>query len=481
MSVPYDSEEFVNARVRQSAFEGSVTNYRMEQKGLVAGDSDVLAAGELKLLWQRSHHAVRNNGWAKTAKRKNLINLAAITVKWKDSKGSVNKKMQTLWDEFAKDPNLDGYGTLDNTQEAWNGAMFESGEAFCRMLIKKREGFTIPLVLQNIEAEYLDPMFQNKDPMTTRNGIKFKDSKPVIYYFSKRSPGFNRFALETLEKVEVPANEVLHIFIRDRPGQWRGVPTLAPILLPLYELDDLTDATVAKQKAAQAISWVIRNTNPSSAMAVGSALNSVDPNDIDKSTGKRRVVSQASGGGVQYLNKGEDIAFYQGTDIGANLPELIKAELHKIAQTAGLSYEVLTGDLTGISFSALQQVAIDMKTQAEFMYKFYIINLGLAPLCKRFQELAIIYGNKSFANLIPTFQYPRKYGVNDLKDAQADLLEVQSGFATWESKLEERNLTVEEITEDKKRQKEAGVSFEPIVKDTKQSTNIKPNPNSSGM
>jgi lambda family phage portal protein len=481
MSVPYDSEEFYNARVRQQAFEGAVTNYRMEQKGLVAGDADVLAARELQLLWQRSHHAVRNNGWAKTAKRKNLINLNSINVKWKDDKGKVNKKMQAIWDEFAKDPNLDGYGTLDNTQEAWNGAMFESGEALCRMIIKKRDGFTVPLVLQNIESEYLDPIFQNKDPLTTRNSIKFVDSKPSIYYFSKRNPGFTQFSAMSMEKVEVAAEEVLHIFIRDRPGQWRGVPTLAPILLPLYELDDLTDATVAKQKAAQAISWVIRNTNPSSAMAVGSALNTVDPNDIDKSTGKRRVVSQASGGGVQYLNKGEDIAFYQGTDIGANLPELIKAELHKIAQTAGLSYEVLTGDLTGISFSALQQVAIDMKTQAEFMYKFYIINLGLAPLCKRFQELAVIYGSKNFANLTPTFQYPRKYGVNDLKDAQADLLEVQSGFATWESKLEERNLTVEEITEDKKRQSEAGVSFEPSVPTSSQSKNVKPNSNSAGM
>jgi len=160
------------------------------------------------------------------------------------------------------------------------------------------------------------------------------------------------------------------------------------------------------------------------------------------------------------------------------LPELIKAELHKIAQTSGLSYEVLTGDLTGISFSALQQVAIDMKTQAEFMYKFYIINLGLAPLCKRFQELAVIYGSKSLGSLVPTFQYPRKYGVNDLKDAQADLLEVQSGFATWESKLEERNLTVEEIVEDKKLQAASGISFEPVVKNESNSKKVEANTNS---
>ena len=480
---PYDSEEFSNARVRQQAYEGAVTNYRLEQRGLLSGDADLLATRELQLLWSRSHHAIRNNGWAKVAKTKNLINLGAITVKWKDDKGKVNKKMQQLWDEFAANPNLDGYGTLDNTQEAWNGAMFESGEALCRLLVKKRPGFTIPLVLQNLEAEYLCPTFTNGNPLTTRNSIEFLDSKPKTYFFSKRNPGFNQFNTLSIEKIPVPAEDVLHVFVRDRPGQWRGVPTLAPILLPLYELDDLTDATVAKQKAAQAISWIIRNTNPSAAMAVGSALSVNDPNDIDKATGKKRVVSQASGGGVQYLNKGEDIAFYQGTDIGANLPELIKAELHKIAQASGLSYEVLTGDLTGISFSALQQVAIDMKTKAEFMYKFYIINLGLAPLCKRFQELAIIYGSKNFSTLTPTFQYPRRYGVNDLKDAQADLLEVQSGFATWESKLEERNLTKEEVVEDRKAQQEAGISFEPLGQNQQGSSSastIKPKSTTKG-
>jgi len=271
MTTPYDAEEFSYNRVKQTAFEGAATNYRLEQRGLLTGEADTLASRELINLWQRSHHALRNNGWAKTAKRKNLINLGSITVKWKDSKGKVNKTMQQYWDEFAKNPNLDGYGTLDNTQEAWNGSMFECGEAFCRMLVKKRTGFTIPLVLQNIEAEYLNPMYQHTDPLTTRNGIKFEDSKPVIYYFSKRKPSFMSVSIIGDEKVPVPADEVLHLFIRDRPGQWRGIPALAPILLPLYELDDLTDATVAKQKAAQAISWVIRNTNPSAAMSVGSA------------------------------------------------------------------------------------------------------------------------------------------------------------------------------------------------------------------
>lgn len=480
-----DNEEFMFSRIRQSAFDGAVSNYRLEQKGLVNGEADKLAERELKLLWQRSHHAVRNNGYAKSAKTNFIQSIAGITVKWKDDKGKINKAMQAEWDKFWANPNLDGYGNGVNTQEGWLAGLFETGEAFCRMLIQKRSDSAIPLVLQNIEAEYLDPNFNNGTPEKTRNSITFDDSnvKPAIYHFSKRL----NFILDQInypaEKVDVPADEILHIFMRERANQWRGIPMLASILLPLYELDDLTDATIAKQKAAQAISWIVKNTNPTSAVAIGSATLSLDVNDKDEK-GNRRVITQASGGGVQYLNKGEDVAFYQGTDIGPNLPELIKAELHKIAQALGLTYVSLTGDYDALSFSALQQAAIEMRVRSEYISRLYIINLGLLPLCNKFQELASLYVSSRFSKLKPVFQMPRKHGVNDLKDAQADLLEWQNYMTTTDRILEERDLSIEEVEADIALRKQLGIWVDPnkpVAANMAQTKNTQANSNSRGQ
>ena len=479
------NDEFVYQRIRQNAYDGSVSNYRLEQKGLISGEADKLAERELKLLWQRSHHAVRNNGYAKAAKTNFVQSIAGISVKWQDEKGKVNKAMQAEWDKFISNPNLDGYGNFNNTQEGWIASLFESGEAFCRMLIKKRADSAIPLVLQNIEAEYLNPQFNNGTPEKTRNGITFDPSgiKPSIYHFNKRL----NFVLDSLnypaETVNIPADEIIHIFMRERANQWRGVPLLSSVLLPLYELDDLTDATIAKQKAAQAISWIVKNTNPSSAVAIGSATLSLDINDTDEQ-GNRRVITQASGGGVQYLNKGEDVAFYQGTDIGPNLPEMIKAELHKIAQALGLTYVALTGDYDSLSFSALQQAAIEMRVRSEYISRMYIINLGLAPLCAKFQELATLFVSKRFANLKPVYQMPRKYGVNDLKDAQADILELDNGLTTLARVTAERDLTVEEIEEDIALRKKMGIYKDPnkpVQSNMAQTKNTSANSNSRGQ
>ena len=33
-------------------------------------------------------------------------------------------------------------------------------------------------------------------------------------------------------------SDILHVFQRTRPGQWRGVPLLASVMLTIYEMDE---------------------------------------------------------------------------------------------------------------------------------------------------------------------------------------------------------------------------------------------------
>lgn len=468
------NEEFAHMPLRQTAYDGASEHYRLEQKGLHGGTQDRLAAGELRNLWMRSHHAIRNHGWAASAKLQHRMNLGAIKVVWKLSGGEPDLKLQIIWDEFASNPNLDGFGTLANTQDGWNSATFESGEAITRMIIKRRKGFKIPLVLQAIESEFLDPQFTGiNNDKNIQQSIKFKNSLPVTYYFSKTIHNLNLFVGDT-ERVAIPAVDILHMFDRQRPGQWRGIPSLTPVLLPLYELDELMDATVNKQKAAQAITWIIENTNLAAAMAIGTVTTTDDETDVD-ADGNRRRISQAGSANVQYMNKGEKIHLSQGTDIGNNFESLIKVQLRLIAKTVGLSAEMLTGDLEGISFSSLKFIINEMKARAEFIYQFQTISLGLQPLCNRFQELAGLFGNKKMLKSTASFQLPRRRSIDDLKDTQADLLEITSSLNTLENKLSERNLSLDDIIADKAKMEAAGIM---LVAEA-QSENVKPNSNSA--
>jgi len=477
--VDEESQELIYNIVSQPglAYEGASVSYKQGLRGLLAGEADTLAVREIQYLQMRSEHAVRNNGYAKAAYDRYCTNLDAITVTWKDAKGKSHKQMQAMWDEFADNPNLDGYGSLKTTQSIWNGSQFKTGAAYTRMHIR-RDGNKnkVPLKLQPIPALLHDIGYMGKSHNEiTKYGITFEDTKPVTYYFRKGL--YEQAWLESninYPQVAIPANELLHMFIRESPGQWIGIPFLSSVLLPLYEIDELTDATIAKQKAAQAIAWIIENTNPLAMTPTGSPVTAKDSSENNK------VVFKAQGGSTQYLNKGEKIHFYQSTDIGANLPVLIRSELHKIAAALGIPYYQLTGDTDGLDFSSIRALAIELRTRIEYIHYFFTIPLGLLPLALYFKDLAKLY-NPKVANAIPDFQLPRYRGIDELKDIQADVLMVQNGMGTLEEVLEKRNSSYDKVMADREKIKEIGLTslLDPTGAAMKQANNTQANTNSS--
>ena len=46
----------------------------------------------------------------------------------------------------------------------------------------------------------------------------------------------------------IPAESVLHVYKKDRPGQVRGVTWLAPVILKLRDLDEYEDAELVRKK-----------------------------------------------------------------------------------------------------------------------------------------------------------------------------------------------------------------------------------------
>lgn len=462
----------------QQAFDGAVTSYRREQSGIVYGNHDNIAARELLTLQLRSAHAKRNNGYAASASRKYVENMKALEVNWIDKKGKKHQQMQDLWLEFISDPMLDGYGDFKTYQATHHASSFMSGSSFTRKHIRRTGNKNkVPLKLEFIEPEFHDIFYSGMSPNDNiRNGIRFSDSKPSEYFFQRsRLDTTYRPDTNPYEKIAVPAEELIHSFIRETPNQWIGIPFLSSVLLPLYELDDLADATVNKQKAAQAISWIIENTNPMNMTPVGAPAIKKDQGNNDK------VIFQTRGGNVQYLNKGEKLTSIQSADIGNNLIPFMEVELRRIAAALGLPYFQLTGDYKGIDFSTLRGIAIELRNRIEFIHHFYTIPILLRPLALSFQELASLYVPRT-STAIPTFQMPRWYGVDELKDAQADVLEVQNGFATLQSKLDERHTTFEEIAEDRKKIQELGLDNLLMAggKQMAQANNNQANSNSTG-
>ena len=415
----------------KTAFDGASDNFRLERKGLLSGDANSLAARELKHLQNRSHHLIRNNPAAVTARNRLVAHWIGngLKVKWAD------KKMQSAWDAFIKNPSIDGHGTFANMQNLIGSGYFESGEVFARMVIQRRDDCPIPLKLQVIEAEQLDPLYVR--PKNIRYGIEFDSfGKPVNYHFWNRHPYALLDSSIVLQREPISADDILHVFLRERPGQWRGIPKLAPALLSIYEMDELTDATLVRQKAAQAIGWIIKK-NSSGALPL---LGTIEQSAVQDQETIGKKLQKILPGGIHYLAEDEDFQFAAVEDIGSNLVTMLEHNWRLIASSLDVTYEQLTGDLTKVNFSSIRAGLIEFRRRVAMTQQLIFINLFIGPLCKRFQELAKIYISANAASADYTIVLPKTDWVDPLKDAQADVLEIRAGLATLEDKLAERGV-----------------------------------------
>ncbi len=113
----------------------------------------------------------------------------------------------------------------------------------------------------------------------------------------------------------------------------RGVSCLAPVILRLRDLQDLMDARLLKEKIAACL-----------AVAV------VDLDGMGQADQKSTIGSKIEPGGIVKLGPGQDIRTINPPATN-ELPQTIKTYLLEIAAGIGITYEELTGDYTGGSFT----------------------------------------------------------------------------------------------------------------------------------
>lgn len=446
--------------ITMPAYEGASQDYRNAQRVAYIADSDFLARQELLLLQGRSRHLARNNPIVAGAEGKFVTKLGAVTIKWKTKDGKEHPLMQELWDEFYENPSVDGKGNGNVMQATFNHDRLQSGEALARMLIvTKNNPNRIKLKIQHIESEYLDITYRGYDLLNntvydnTRYGITFDEyNKPITYHFlADNYYGLGTPSEERVKRVRVASEDVLHIFERLRSNQWRGIPIIAPMLATIYQITDLEYATVTKQQAAAAISWIIEQADQLSLNVPGSVRTAGNSSPTDE---RKKILFSSNGGTVQYINPGEKFHLVENTDIGSNLLGLLKHLQQEISVCYGLPYYMLSGDTSGLDFSSIRGLLIEFRDKLEYIHHFINLPDGLAKIATKFKAIAKL--SYPVEDAYANYMFPRNYGVDELKDTQGDILEVQAGFATSEQKREERGTTYEQVLQGAEQDKALG-------------------------
>lgn len=430
-----------------NAYEGASRSYRMRNKGMSNGGPNQDIKNSISTLRKRARHAIQNHPLAVSAIENYTSQLIGngITAKWP------NTDVQKLWEKWIKECDADGIDNFYGLQVLAARSQFESGEVLARRRARlPQDGLSVPLQIQLLESDHLDENYNVQfDYTNITMGIEFNSIGQRSNYHLWRNHPSESGTLTANSRVRVPANDVIHLFRRLRPGQQRGVPELTAVLARLYDIDEMQDSTLMKQKSAALFGWIVTKKSPET--MVGQESNQIGRDLVGENNGEETEegtpITEIRSGGIHYMEEDEDVKFSSPDGIGQNYIPWLKSELRTISKgLPGCTYEQLTGDLTDVNYSSIRAGLVEIRRRIEQLQYMMMIHRFCHPIAQWFLDHAVISGAVTIANYwsnrdehLPKWFTPKWDWVDPLKDVMADLIEVRAGYATRADKVAERN------------------------------------------
>jgi lambda family phage portal protein len=406
----------------------------------------------------RARDVVRNDWTGESITQKWSTNLIGIGIRARLTriKDKTRKQELTdLWDEFVDAADADGvlnfYGLQTLGVRSWIG----SGEVFLRRRPRRIDsGLSVPLQLQLVEAEYvpmLDADSYTGMPRgnTIRSGIE-RDARGqrVAYWMYREHPGDGYSgSIDRTKLLRIPASDVSHIYMPDRPGALRGVSMLASILPQLRDIGNYRDAVLLRQQLSNLfVAFLTRK--------LGEGDDETDPltgKAIEGTFDKPLMGLQP--GIVQELEDGQDVKFANPPEAGTTFSDYLRTELMGPAAASGLPYEVFSGDIKEVSDRTLRVIINEFRRLAEQRQWQVVIPMMCQRTRSWWTDAAVLAGKVSLAEMNDVRRVewsPHGWAyIHPVQDPQGKKMEVEAGFRSRSSVIGERGDDPEAVDQER--------------------------------
>jgi lambda family phage portal protein len=409
------------------AYDGAKSGRRTGGWITAGGDANTEVGASLINLRNRSRDLLRNNPYATKAIAELVGNTVGtgIVPQAKTGYVALDNLIDAEWPFFAE--NCDPGGQLDyyGMQSLIVRTTAESGDGIVRFRGRRAgDNFRVPLQLQVLEGDYLD-VARTMGTATGHviQGVQFNlFGQREAYWLYNYHPG-GVYMLNPRGGIlsqAVPASEVMHTYNILRPGQVRGVPWLAPVMLALRDLDDYRDAERMRKKTEACLAGIVTRNEGSGGLPIGA--KSTDPK-----TGN--TLERMYPGMIEYLKPGEDIKFNAPHSTGG-YREYLTTELQGIGAGVDVPYELLSGDLSLVNYSSYRAGMLGFRNAIEAFRWLTLIPMFCRPTWRRFIDTLVLLRKLPQAEYGVQWTAPKFESVDPLKDAMAELKKIRTGTLT---------------------------------------------------
>jgi len=459
---PFKKKEVRKQIKLQRSFKGA-------QGGRLFADffsSSASADQELKqalvTLRNRSRELSRNDAYV--ARYLNLLNSNVVghngirvNAKSRDADGSLdavaNTTIEQAWRKWSKKGNctVDGQMSLIDCQRLFIEALARDGEVIIRQITDPVSDFGYKI--EFLEADHLN---ETKNEIYTNGnrvvmGVEIdQNRKPVAYHLYKNHPndlGLN----QNNETIRVPAEEIIHAFVRQRPEQTRGYPFVAPVMGNIKMLNGYYEAEITAARVASAKMGFF--TSPAGDGYVG--------DDVED---EYTPITYAEPAIFEQLPAGMDFKAFDVAHPTTAFESFSTAVLRSIASGLNISYHSISNDLSSVNYSSLRAGSLEDRDQYRVLQKFMIEHF-IEPVFRSWLKNAMtrsinlpIQKYDKFADGVTYI--PRSWGwVDPQKEMMANIAGLQNGIVTYQDIESNYGRDVEELFEQHEREDKLATQY----------------------
>ena len=445
-------------------FEGGLSARRLKTFAPSRAHVNTLIQAAGADMTARARYLIRNNGYAANAVESWAGNAVGTGIKPSSgiADAVLKDRVQRLWLRWTDESDAEGLTDFYGQQRRAARELFIAGEVFFRIRPRRPEdGLSVPLQLQMLPAEML-PLEQTgtaANGNVIRQGIEFdRIGRRVAYHFLRRHPGDSTDPGLAGEIVRVPAAEVIHVIDPVEGGQLRGVSKLAPAIVKLFLLDQYDDAELDRKKVAAMYAMFVTSPAPENPLA--------PPEDEDGPAGV-----EISPGQVVRLDPGEDVTVGQPADSGATYEPFQYRTLLQISAALGIPYPYIANDMVKGNFSNSRLALIEFRRRVSAWQHSVMVFQLCRPVYARWMDAAVLSGalilpgyEANRSRLLTADWLPTKWDwVDPLKDANAEIAQIEAGLKSRTQAIAERGYDAEqvdrEIAAERARERALGLDF----------------------
>lgn len=427
-------------RRRRRNYAGAIVSRLTSDWMSSSASADAEIRNSLSKLRDRSREMVRNNPYAKQAKRTTQVNVVGSGIKLQSQvqqvrgrkpSEAINRLIEEKWHLWTRAQYCDVAGRHSFHMMEWlaAGALPESGEALFRIIRRSFGGSRVPLALEMIESDVLDEEYQGPTLAKLnewRMGVEINEwGRPVRYAFLTRHPGdywFQNAPQKGDKHVFLPAADVIHLFIPERPQQHRGVPWFHPVMVDAHQLAGYEQAAVVRARAGASVMGFV--TSPE---------GELEGDDVEAD----RRISEFEPGMWKYLEPGQNVEVPNISSPDQQYEMFVKNKVRRFASGFGCSYETLSRDFSETNYSSSRLSLLEDREHWKVVQSYLIENFH-NRVFREWLDLAVLAGELPFDDYDSRperYDTPRWMArgwdwVDPLKEAKAYRQMEQAGYMT---------------------------------------------------